>query len=69
MYKRQAFTKGRIEEKFGGRVFRIDVGMTPSVNYSKGALLLIDRHGTTDVAISLDADGQRQELWRGPAGG
>ena len=64
-----AFTKGRIEEKFGGRVFRIDVGMTPSVNYSKGALLLIDRHGTTDVAISLDADGQRQELWRGPAGG
>ncbi|HVD76296.1 MAG TPA: metallophosphoesterase [Vicinamibacteria bacterium] len=64
-----AFTKGRIEEKFEGRIFRIDVGMTPSVNYSKGALLFIDRQGGTDVATSLDADGTRKELWRGPAAG
>jgi len=64
-----AFTKGVLEEKFEGRIFRIDVGMTPSVDYSKGALLLIDRQGGSDVATSLDADGKRQELWRGPAGG
>ena len=64
-----AFRKGQIEEKFGGRIFRIDVGMTPPVNYSKGALLFIDRQGGTDVATSLDADGTRKELWRGPAAG
>lgn len=64
-----AFTRGRLEERFEGRIFRIDVGMTPSVNYSKGALLLIDRQGGNDVATSLDADGKRLELWRGPAGG
>ena len=64
-----AFKKGQIEEKFGGRIFRIDVGMTPPVDYSKGALLFIDRQGGTDVATSLDADGTRKELWRGPAAG
>lgn len=64
-----AFRKGQIEEKFGGRIFRIDVGMTPPVNYSKGALLFIDRQGGTDVATTLDADGTRKELWRGPAAG
>jgi hypothetical protein len=64
-----AFQKGVIEEKFEGRIFRIDVGMTPSVNYSQGALLLIDRQGGTDVATSLDAGGTRKELWRGPAAG
>ena len=63
-----AFRKGQIEEKFGGRIFRIDVGMTPPVNYSKGALLFIDRQGGTDAATSLDADGTRKELWRGAAG-
>jgi len=63
-----AFKKGVIEQRFDGRIFRIDVGMTPPVNYSKGALLLIDRQGGTDVAASLDADGHRNELWRGPAG-
>jgi hypothetical protein len=63
-----AFTKGEIVEKHGGKIFRIDVGMTPAVNYSKGALLLIDRQGTTEVATSLDADGNRKQLWRGPVG-
>ena len=63
-----AFTKGQIDQRFEGRLFRIDVGMTPPVNYSKGALLLIDRKDGAEVATSLDADGQRQELWRGRAG-
>ena len=61
-----AFKEGQIVEKYGGRIFRIDVGMTPSVNYSKGALLLIDRQGGEEVATSLDADGNRIQLWRGP---
>jgi hypothetical protein len=64
-----AFKEGEIAEKFGGRIFRIDVGMTPTVNYSKGALLLIDRQGGQEVATSLDADGTRRELWRGAVRG
>jgi hypothetical protein len=60
-----SFKEGVIAEKHGGRIFRIDVGMTPTVNYSKGALLLIDRSGAGEVATSLDADGNRRELWRG----
>jgi calcineurin-like phosphoesterase family protein len=63
-----AFQEGQIAERFEGRIFRIDVGMTPPVNYSKGALLLIDRKDGNEVATSLDAGGQRQELWRGRAG-
>jgi len=58
--------KGTIQTK-GGRLFLIDVGMTPEFNYSKGALLLIDRKDGQDVATSLDASGTRKEVWRGPA--
>ena len=58
--------KGTIQTK-GGRLFLIDVGMTPEFDYSKGALLLIDRKDGVDVATSLDASGARREVWRGPA--
>jgi hypothetical protein len=58
--------KGTIQTK-GGRLFLIDVGMTPDFDYSKGALLLIDRKDGQDVATSLDASGARKEVWRGPA--
>ncbi len=58
--------KGTIQTK-GGRLFLIDVGMTPEFDYSKGALLLIDRKDGLDVATSLDASGARREVWRGPA--
>jgi hypothetical protein len=57
--------KGTIQTK-GGRLFLIDVGMTPEFDYSKGALLLIDRKDGLDVATSLDASGARREVWRGP---
>jgi hypothetical protein len=59
--------KGTIQTKDEGRIFLIDVGMTRAFDYSKGALLLIDRQGNTDVATSLDAAGTRHEVWRGPA--
>ena len=58
--------KGTIQTK-GGRLFLIDVGMTPEFDYSKGALLLIDRKDGQDVATSMDASGARKEVWRGPA--
>ncbi len=58
--------KGTIQTK-NGRLFLIDVGMTPEFDYSKGALLLIDRKDGLDVATSLDASGARREVWRGPA--
>jgi calcineurin-like phosphoesterase family protein len=59
--------KGTIQTKAGGNLFLIDVGMTPVFDYSRGALLLIDRQGGNDVATSLDAAGVRHEVWRGPA--
>ncbi|HEV7500512.1 MAG TPA: metallophosphoesterase [Vicinamibacteria bacterium] len=59
--------KGTIQTKDDGRIFLIDVGMTRAFDYSKGALLLIDRQGATDVATSLDAAGTRREVWRCPA--
>ena len=62
-----AFQKGQIEERFGGRIFRIDVGMTPVFDYSRGELMLIDRQGGTDVVTAADATGKRREVWRGPA--
>jgi hypothetical protein len=58
--------KGTIQTK-GGRLFLIDVGMTPEFDYSKGALLFIDRKDGQDVATSMDAAGARHEVWRGPA--
>ena len=59
--------KGTIQARDKGRLFLIDVGMTPEFDYSKGALLLIDRKDGEDVATSIDASGARREVWRGPA--
>jgi len=59
--------RGVIREKYSGRIFAIDVGMSPAVNDGEGALLLIDRNGADEVATSFDASGARREMWRGPA--
>jgi hypothetical protein len=56
-----------IQAHGGGRLFLIDVGMSPAIDDSQGALLLIDRQGAQDVAAALDASGARREVWRGPA--
>ena len=56
--------KGQIGQEEDGRIFLIDVGMSPAIDYSKGALLLIERAGDTVQATSLDAAGARKELWR-----
>jgi hypothetical protein len=59
--------KGEIGQEKDGRVFLIDVGMSPAIDYSKGALLLIDASGNEVVATSFDADGRKTEVWRGPS--
>jgi len=56
--------KGEIGEEEDGRIFLIDVGMSPAIDYSKGALLIIDIDNNETVATSLDANGVRKELWR-----
>ncbi len=59
--------RGAIAVGPSGLLFRIDVGMSPAVNDSDGALLAITHAGTQDVATQLDAAGLATELWRGPA--
>lgn len=54
--------KGEIGEEKDGRIFLIDVGMSPAVDYSKGALLLIETHGKEVLTTSLDADGRTTAL-------
>lgn len=54
-----------IGQEEDGRIFLIDVGMSPAIDYSKGLLLLINTNGNEVVATSLDADGQRKEVCRG----
>jgi len=57
-------SKGEIGQEKDGRIFLIDVGMSPAIDYSKGALLLINVDNNEAVATSLDADGRKKELWR-----
>src|SRR5438552_5739856 len=60
--------KGKVQpHDDSGKIFLIDVGMTPVFNYSQGELMLIDRQGDTDVVTAVDAAGKRREVWRGPA--
>jgi hypothetical protein len=52
--------RGRIDVRDHGRLFVIDVGMSPAIDYSEGAVLLIDRVADEEVATSLDAAGARR---------
>lgn len=58
-------SKGEIEQDKDGRIFLIDVGMSPAIDYSKGALLLITSSGSEVEATSFDAEGIKKEIWRG----
>jgi hypothetical protein len=58
---------GRIATGMGGTLFRIDVGMSPAVDYSRGELLIIHRVGAIEQASTLDPSGQRKAIWNGPA--
>lgn len=56
--------KGEIGQAEDGRIFLIDAGMSPAIDYSNGALLLIDVTTNEVVAASLTAGGIKKELWR-----
>lgn len=55
--------KGAMAEKLMGRLFLVDVGMSPTVNDSPGALLLIERGAVTTVN-TVAADGSRKLLFQ-----
>jgi hypothetical protein len=48
---------------FDGLVFLIDLGMSQGVDYSKGALLRIERDGGGESAMELFPDGTQKKLW------
>ncbi len=58
--------RGAIATAADGALVRIDCGMSPGVDDSRGALLrvrVVDGH---EVADALDADGRAHTLWRAP---
>ena len=59
--------KGQIGQEEDGRIFLIDVGMSPAIDYSKGELLIIETNGAEVLATSINADGVKKELWRTPS--
>src|SRR5258708_4081131 len=55
-----AFSRpGEIGQEEDGRIFLIDVGMTPVKDFSPGALLIIETRGSEAVASSFGADDSR----------
>ncbi len=58
--------RGSIATGENGLLFRIDVGMSPAVDDSPGALLEITHETSDEVARELRADGNTNTLWRGP---
>ena len=58
---------GTIQSANSHLLFRIDCGMSPAVDYSKGYLFRLTHDGTDEVATALAADGTTSELFRGAA--
>jgi hypothetical protein len=56
-------TMGTMFQNFSGLVMLIDVGMSRGVDYSKGALLRIERQGGQESAAVLFPNGSQQPLW------
>lgn len=56
--------KGTMAEKLMGRLFLVDVGMSPAVDDSKGALLLIERSLATTTVSAVTSDGSRKLLFQ-----
>lgn len=55
--------KGTMFPNFDALVVLIDMGMSRGVDYSKGALLRIERNGTREIATAVFADGSEKQLW------
>ena len=56
---------GSIIQRFEGKLFKIDVGMSPAVDFSHGALLLIHATESGEEATSVDAAGKSTSIWKG----
>ncbi|HYI10891.1 MAG TPA: metallophosphoesterase [Thermoanaerobaculia bacterium] len=56
-------SKGTMFQNFTGLVFLIDTGMSRGVDYSKGALLRIDRRDGAETATAVFPDGTQKQLW------
>jgi hypothetical protein len=56
---------GEIALGYDAALLRIDCGMSPAVDDSKGRLLRVWADGGDEVAESLEPDGEVVELWRG----
>jgi hypothetical protein len=59
-------SNGSVGVAQSGQLFRIDCGMSPTVNYSTGKLLHVQRAGVIDIATEINAGGVAKEIWRGP---
>jgi hypothetical protein len=55
--------KGTMFQNFHGLVMLIDIGMSRGVDYSKGALLRIERQAGQESATVLFPDGSQRPLW------
>ena len=58
--------KGAIAVAFGNALVRIDCGMSPGVDDSKGKLLRVTQQGATDVVDELDPAGASRALFQSP---
>jgi hypothetical protein len=56
--------RGSTGEKLMGRLFSLDVGMSPAVNDSEGALLLIERTSSSVTASVMLPNGSKSLLYR-----
>jgi hypothetical protein len=56
--------RGAIAVAYGGTLLRIDCGLSPYVNDSKGRLLRARREGAETVVESLSPDGDATQLFR-----
>lgn len=55
--------KGALAQKLAGRMFLVDVGMSPAVDYSTGAMLLLERGATTLTASAVFPDGSTASFY------
>lgn len=61
--------KGHMTAAKKGRLFLIDVGMSPAIDYSPGALLFLTTANGVTTASSADPRGARTVLWSSDAAG
>lgn len=57
---------GKIALGQGGTLLRVDCGMSPDIDDSRGEILQVLQDAGKDVAWALDPEGQRRVLWSAP---